>query len=234
MPCFAGSFERLHYTTEVYPPYNYLEQGRLTGLSVEMLRKIWDELGVAHQKIDVLPWARAYYDIEHQTNRVLFAMAQKESRLNKFQWACPIMARHNGALIALKSSKIVIRDASDLRRYVIGTIREGSTEEELIAIQGGKKTNVVRNVSLAANLSLLNKGRIQLLAHEERSASVMISQLGYNENDYEVVYVLKSLPICFAFSLSVEPGLIRQFQQALNKIIKTGEYEQLKQYFFPG
>ncbi len=232
-PCFADSFESLYYTTEVYPPYNYIEQDRLTGLSVEMLRKVWDELGVVHQKIDVLPWARAYHDIEHQGNRVLFAMAQKKSRLNRFQWACPIVPSHSGALIALKSSKITIKDSNELKQYVIGTIREGSTEEDLIAIQGGKKTNVVRNVSLAANLSLLNKGRIQLLAHAEQSSSMMITQLGYDKNDYEVVYVLKSLPICFAFSLAIDPGLIVKFQQALNKVIKTKEYRQLRAHFFP-
>ncbi|WDE09990.1 substrate-binding periplasmic protein [Thalassomonas haliotis] len=231
--CLAGSFESLHYTTEIYPPYNYIEQGRLTGLSVEILRRIWDELAVAPQKIDVLPWARAYYDLEHQGDRVLFAMAQKKSRLNKFQWACPIIARHNGALIALKSSRITIKDISDLKQYVIGTIRDGSIEEDLIAIQGGRKSNIVRNISLAANLSLLNKGRIQLLAHQQQASPMMITQLGYNTEDYEVVYVLKSLPICFAFSLAVEPGLIEKFQQALTKVINTGEYQQLKEQYFP-
>jgi len=135
-PGFAGSFESLRYTTEVYPPYNYIEQDRLTGLSVEMLRRVWDELGVVHQKTDVLPWARAYYDLEHQSNRVLFAVAQKKSRLKKFQWACPIVPSHSGALIALKSSKITIGDSSELKQYIIGTIREGSTEEDLIAIWG--------------------------------------------------------------------------------------------------
>ena|GEM_PF-5515728 len=71
-----------------------------------------------------------------------------------------------------------------------------------------------------------------MLAHEQHSSSMMITQLGYDTNDYEVVYVLKSLPICFAFSLGVDPSLIDKFQQALNKVIQTKEYGQLKAYFF--
>lgn len=232
LACMGSSLENLHYITEEYLPYNYTEQGKLTGISVEMIRKIWDELGVKHQKIDVLPWARAYYEIEHMDNRVVFAMAQKKARLAKFQWACPIVTGHINSLIALKSSKITINTVADLREYVIGSIRNDSSEEDLLALTGYSR-NISKNVSVSANLALLNKDRVQLIAYEKEAAFKMIAELGYDVNLYEAVYDLTTAQTCYAFSLSVNPQLVFEFQQALNKFIKTAEYKALEQHFFP-
>lgn len=230
-PGLASPFEQLDYLTEEYPPLNYTENGKLTGLSVVLLEKIWRELKVKPQKVRVLPWARAYRNLEQQDNVVLFAIAQTKRRKDKFQWACPIETTETNALIALKSSRIKINSFDELARYAIGTVRF-DIAEQLLMEQLSSTINIVSNVTMKPNLELMAKGRIQMIAYDLQAANNMIIQWGGNLNDYETVFVFPTAFTCFAFSHQVDPKLVAQFQQALTKIVSTEEYQQLMKQFY--
>ncbi|WP_281561178.1 transporter substrate-binding domain-containing protein [Thalassomonas sp. RHCl1] len=230
-PCSASHFERLDYLTEEYPPLNYTEHGKLTGLSVVLLEKIWQELNVKPQKIRVLPWARAYRNLEQQDNVVLFAIAKTKQRKDKFQWACPIETTDTNALIALKSSRIKVSSFDELAQYAIGTVRF-DIAEQLLMEQLSSTINIVSNVTMKPNLELMAKGRIQMIAYDQQAANNMIIQWGGDLDDYETVFVFPTAFTCFAFSKQVDPALVRQFQQALTKIVATEEYRQLMKQFY--
>ncbi len=62
--CFVGmvsqvSAESFSIMTEEYPPFNYTEDGKLTGLSSEVMAELIKRIGHPNN-IKVLPWARAY------------------------------------------------------------------------------------------------------------------------------------------------------------------------------
>lgn len=230
---YASSFEDLHYTTEEYPPYNYTVNGRkVTGLSVELLRLIWKELGVREQKITVLPWARAMRDLERQSNIVLFTTTKTPRRSEKFQWVCPIDFENNDAVIALKSTNIKINQISDLEQYVIGTIRN-DVSEELLFEKLENHNNVIRNVTMKPNIELMAKGRIQLIAFSESAVYEMIEKWGGNKELYETVYAFTGGENCYAFSKNIAPSIVSRFQQAFDKINQTQESKEIRQRFFP-
>lgn len=132
----ASDLTSLHYLTEEYKPYNYQEQhDPPTGLSVELLHRIWQRLGITPQPIRVLPWARGYNLLSNQPDIVLFSTAQTRSRLPLFQWACPI-ASSPIVLIALKESHIRLQSVQQLDRYRITAIRN-DVGEQLLLSQGG-------------------------------------------------------------------------------------------------
>ncbi|WDE05283.1 transporter substrate-binding domain-containing protein [Thalassomonas viridans] len=230
-PCLASSFEQLSYLTEEYPPLNYTENDKVTGLSVVLLNKIWQELKVKPQRIIVQPWARAYRNLEQQDNVVLFAIAQTKQRKDKFQWACPIENSDTNALIALKSSKIKVNSFDELSQYAIGTVRYDIAEQVLME-QLSSTINIFSNVTMKPNLELMAKGRIQMIAYDLQAANNMIIQWGGDLDDYETVFVFPTAFTCFAFSKGVDPALVQQFQQALTKIFHTDEYQQLLQKFY--
>jgi len=221
----AVGFEKLTYTTEDYPPLNYLERGEVKGLAVDLLRLVWEELDVPEQDIYVMPWARAYYNLQHKKDLVLFATSKTEERTPLFKWACPII-RVNYVLYALKNKNILINNAKELSQYQIGTIRFDAAEQILMN-EFDVKLNMVSNVSLSANLQMLKKDRIQLFAFYTAGAKQLFRANGYNPNDLSIVYPLKEVEDCFAFSRNVDQKLVNQFRQALNDIVVSDEYVKL-------
>jgi polar amino acid transport system substrate-binding protein len=49
----------MRITTEEYPPFNLTDNGRVTGISTEIVRKIFDMTHIPYH-IEMLPWQRAY------------------------------------------------------------------------------------------------------------------------------------------------------------------------------
>jgi len=66
----------LFYMTEDYKPYNYVENNQLQGISVDLLKLMWKEMGYSEQKINQLPWARGYDFVQKKADTVLFATAR--------------------------------------------------------------------------------------------------------------------------------------------------------------
>jgi len=221
----AVSLEELTYTTEEFPPLNYTEQGEVKGLAVDLLRQVWKKLGTPEKEIYVMPWARAYYDLQHQDNLVLFSTSKTNERTPLFQWACPIFnAKY--ALYALKSQNIKINYASELDNYQIGTIRFDAAEQ-LLMNEYNVKLNIVSNVSKAASLKMLYKNRIQLFAFHTAGANQLFLTHGFDPNDFEIAYSLMEYQTCFAFSRNIDPQLVKTFQNTLNNVINSETYAQL-------
>ena len=55
----AATGETFKIMTEEYPPFNFMEEGKLTGLSTEVVQQLAKKIGHP-EKIEMLPWARAY------------------------------------------------------------------------------------------------------------------------------------------------------------------------------
>lgn len=234
IPCWAdgASFEELRYTTEIYPPYTFGKDGKPSGISVELLEMVWAELGVTKQRIDILPWARAYHDILNHDNRVLFGVAKIPSREKLFKWACPIISTRY-ALFTNKPERDYISSSKELEAYQVGTIRSDIGEQLLLEMLDFN-VKIASNVSLEANLEMMERGRIDLFVYDEKAAAKVIKQFGYDPYNYKPIYRFPDTMTCFAFSLSTDDSLLTRFQQALSKVVSTEAYKQLFQtYLYP-
>jgi polar amino acid transport system substrate-binding protein len=221
----AASSAQLTYTTEEYYPTNYQAGDQVKGLSVDLLKLVWKKLGIKQQKIHLLPWARAYSDLLNKQNRVLFSMARTAKRDDLFQWACPIETVHY-VLFALKKNQFKIKSADQLTAYQIGTIRSDGSEQ-LLRNEFDAKLTLASNVSMAANLKKLSLRRIDMIAYSENMAATMFLYHGYDPADFEVVYSLKKVDACFAFSKDVDKEFVAAFQNELTNIVTSPVYKTL-------
>ncbi|NNK96304.1 MAG: transporter substrate-binding domain-containing protein, partial [Desulfobacterales bacterium] len=55
----TGKSEELTVLTENLPPLNYVDNGKLVGPSIEIVKEIQKRVGT-NEPIHVYPWARAY------------------------------------------------------------------------------------------------------------------------------------------------------------------------------
>lgn len=222
------TLDSLTWATEIYPPFSHYEDNKLTGYAVEFLHLIWQELGLNQQPILVMPWARAYYQLQHQNDMVLFTVSRLEHREHLFQWACPIdPARY--ILFSLKHNTYRSNLAQHITNYQIGTVREDAAEQMLLS-KFGQDLNLVSNVSMQANLEMLEKGRIDFIAYDERSLSG-IGQYGFSPDNYQKVMDIHRSETCYAFSHKVPSALVTQFKLALGAVMKTSQYQLLRKKY---
>ena len=100
----------LTYYTEQLPPYNYMENGTLEGISVDLLEAITEKMGkkVTREEINLVPWTEGYQTVLTRNNTVLFTTARLPEREQSFKWAGPIYADNN-VLFARPDRGIVVQ-----------------------------------------------------------------------------------------------------------------------------
>jgi polar amino acid transport system substrate-binding protein len=111
----AVSAKDLTYITEQYPPYNYQEDGKLQGISVDLLEKMWEILGVNLNRsvILFLPWTEGYKKMFTENNTVLFSIDRSPEREELFKWVGP-MGLDRTVLLTKADRNISISSLKDL------------------------------------------------------------------------------------------------------------------------
>ena len=77
--------DKVIVVTENYPPYNYEHEGKVSGLSTDIIKRIMDESGLDY-KIEILPWARAYKMALNQDNVLIYTITRTTEREDLFHW----------------------------------------------------------------------------------------------------------------------------------------------------
>jgi len=217
--------------TEHYPPYNMKSGEILNGLSVELLDAMLKEMNSKQSINDVklTNWSRAYSIAQKKKNAMVFSTTRTESREKLFKWVGPIASTTVG-VIAPKKNKIVIKEVSDLNNYKIGAVLKDVGE--LLLLDKGINPKQIQYVKGedAINLSFtkMNNGRIDLFSYNINVAFANARLEGFNVNDYEVVYTLKSGALYFAFNKNTDDKVIQQWQAALDTVKKNGTYDRIK------
>ncbi|MGE4290776.1 MAG: substrate-binding periplasmic protein [Desulfovibrio sp.] len=216
--------EDLTYLTEDYYPFNYERDGRLQGLSVDLLRETWKCMGVAEQPISLLPWARAYDMVQSDPDTMLFAMARNDSREHLFLWAGPISEAHF-VLTGLRGRHLQAQSIDDLRAYTVGTVIKDISD--LLLEPYMDRIHVVPVTCMEYNLRKLLAGRIDLISYEESAMRRFLIRHGFSPSDFETVFLLQDMDVYYAFNRGTDPALVARFQQALDQVRSSPVYEEI-------
>lgn len=212
--------------SEQFPPYNFEKDGRLQGISIDLMTLCLDKLGSRQTRRDIriLPWARSYKQLLEEENTVLFAMTRTEQRENLFKWAGPISSSRN-VLLAKKAADIKIISPDDLKKYKVGTIRDDAGEQLVVEHFGFTEENLELTSSARSSVLQLAAGRIDIFAYDENVARWIMNQEGIDSSQYESVYVLSEGFHYFGFNIRTADSLVRQFQQAIDELKAEGIYD---------
>jgi len=116
--------QSLQIVTEEFPPYNYTENGLITGMSTEVVVAACKAVGLPNE-IKVYPWARTYEIALSEPNTLIFSIARSPVREESFQWAGTV-APVQSCLFALKSRTDIDFDSlAGARKYYIITQLRG-------------------------------------------------------------------------------------------------------------
>ena len=233
------SAKDLAYITEQYPPFNFQEDGRLQGISIDLLEKVWERMGenLNRSIIKLLPWTECYQRTLNEKDTVLFAMARSPQREQVFKWAGPI-GPFRTVLLAKRDRNVSIASPEDLNNYKIGAIRDDNAIQMLLD-KGVNRGNLQLEITSEPIIEMLENGSIDAWAHGDMAGIWLIQQSGANASDYVVAYVLGQTDAYYAFNRETPDSLVQSFQEALDYIKsnkdKVGEsdYEKVLSKYGP-
>ncbi|WP_394247029.1 substrate-binding periplasmic protein [Vibrio profundi] len=226
----SQSLNTLTYLTEEYPPYNFSEEGKVTGIAVDLLLSASKEVGeeIFDDDIALQPWARAYRSTLIKRDTVLFSTTRTTLRENLFYWVGPIVETRI-VILAKKSHEIKIENAMDLAQYRIGVIRDDVGEQLLL--EAGVPRDSIQENSYAENIAQqIQKERIDLWAYEENVAKWWIATAGYRTSDYEVVHVLQEGELYFALNKTTDIRLVKRLQKGVDLVRETNNEDGVNKF----
>lgn len=214
--------ETFKIMTEEYPPFNYTADGKLTGLSTEVVQQLAKKVGHP-EDIEMLPWARAYGLIQQSDGQILFSMTRTEEREKMFKWVGPI-ASNKWVFFAKKGSGVTIASLADAKKVEkIGTYKDDAAESFLKA-EGFTNLDSVLNDE--QNVPKLVAGRINLWIVGELQGIHKAKAKGVADQ-LEKVFDVKDTQLYIAFSKNTPDAEVAKWQAALDAMKADGSIDAL-------
>jgi len=222
--------EKVAIYTEHYPPFNMKIDGKLTGISIEILDAMLKQMGSKQNLNDVklTNWSRAYTLALKKNNSMVFSTNRTVSRESLFKWVGPIRKTKVG-VIAPKSKNIVINTVSDLNKYKIGAVLK-DVGEQLLLEQGIDKKHIFHvegNNAINLSFKKMQGNRIDLFSYDITVAFANAKLEGFDIEQYEVVHTLQESALYFAFNKNTDDKIIEQWQKSLDAIKANGLYAKI-------
>jgi polar amino acid transport system substrate-binding protein len=220
----------LTYITEQFPPYNFQKDGRLQGISVDLLEKAWEIMGESLNRtiIELLPWTEGYQRTLGEEDTVLFSTARLPEREQLFKWAGPIGPFRN-VLLAKRDRNISVTNSEDLKKYKIGALKDDSAVQMLLN-QGLKMEDLVLKTSSKPLIEMLQNESIDAWAYGDTAGIWLIQNSGLNTSDYRTAYILGRTDYYYAFNRETPDALVQSFQQALDSVKGNKDKEGVSDY----
>lgn len=202
--------------SENMPPYNYIENGKVSGISTQILKKITKDSPIFISKTEILPWRRSYEKVLNNKNTVLYSAGRSPQRENLFAWVGPIDSIRVG-VVAKKSNKFTISKIPDFKSYKIGTITSSFVEQKLLN-KGINKSNLDSFISIESQVKKLASGRVDMVAFSIPAICYFLQEIGEDLNDYEEIFLLGEAQIYFAFNKQSDKDMINELNRNIKNI----------------
>ena len=218
-----------------YPPLEMVENGRLTGLHIEMIRSVAKRLNIEIEFLS-LPWARAInYFSEGRADAISYFGFTKQRATFSYYHKDNVLSDTRWVLLALDERKDEFkfnRDLEGLGDVVIGVQNQYSHGKHFDSMK-----HLQRDV-------VLNEFDLERMLKNKRHDLVMMSYqefLGFKERgDFKGVVALSpsidSDPQYIAFSktnddVGTNKALSDRFAKELKRFKASNEYKKLLKYY---
>ena len=216
--------------TEINAPLQFLsEDGKLTGLAVDVVQEIQKRVG-NRDPIQLVPWARGYMEAQTLPNVVIFAMAHTAERNDLFKWVGPFDETVFN-LFAKADSKIVLKTLDDAKK--LGTIGVYRNDVRDIYLTKAGFTNLERTVDTVGNVKKLMAGRLDAIASASVSIEDEAKAAGYKAEDMKDVLTFLKVQACIGFSLKTPDATVTDWSTAFDAMRKDRTFERIFRKYYP-
>lgn len=228
---FAEMPSKIEIVTEEFPPANFRKDGKITGLSTEVVEAIVKEAGI-EAKIEIFPWARALLMVDEGENVAIFSMSRTAERESKYKWVGQLYENKN-YVYGLPGKDFKINSIEDLKKYQIGAVNQDVREKYFLShgFVAGKNLESVSKHEL--NYSKLKSGAIDLWPATDFLAASVVKAAGDDPNTaivptFEIVDIAPYSGGFLAFGPKTSDEVVTKFREAYQKIKANGTYDALQ------
>jgi len=229
------SFNDIHWMADEYPPWSYKEDGVAKGLFVDVLIELWKKVGInkSRKDIDILPWARAYKQLQIEPGAALFSMSKTDEREKLgFKWVGPIISDSYISIISKKKKHYKFDSIDNINKTLsvrsLGVVRADSGEH-LFVESGGHTKLMQRVVSGDQLVKMLDLDRFAAVSFGTFQFVYLIKKNNINLSEYEFVYALNDATEggYFGFNKDTDSKIIEAFQKEFDNLVSTGVVKRL-------
>ena len=224
----AATASTLRLLSEEFPPINFTDSGRPSGLAVEVVQAVQRRLGQS-LAIEFLPWARAYREAQGQEPVALFSAARIPEREKLFQWAGPIVTFYSSFYARAGADRLKRFD--DARRADdVLVVRDWFTAQQL-ASEGFRNLRYVSDP--VQGVRMLIAGRAPLFATERISMPGTLATAGIDPAQLEEVYTYASSDGYIAFSPGTPRRVVAAWQREIDAMKRDGSFQAIYKRWLP-
>ena len=209
----------LQIITEDYPPQNYLDNGTLKGISVDVIEEVFYRLesDINRSSFQVLPWQDGYNLTLTTPDTMLFSTVRNPERENLFLWAGPIMTDRK-VLFMVNNTILPDKTVSSLR--IVALKDDAGTGYALKA--GAPKEHIHEALSGEDAIKMLENGSVDAFSYGEIAGRRMIDRYAQDPARIVTGIPLESVETYVAFNKETSP----EFVDTVNRLIYTIRTEQ--------
>ncbi len=225
--------QTIKIVTEEYPPYNYLKNGIIVGLSTDVVNAV---LKITKMKSEtkIYPWTKAYDKALREKNTLIYSIGKTSERETNFKWV-GVIAPYDVYIYKLKNRKdIDLKNLKDAKKFKIATTIDDVRERYLLNNGFMMNEHLLQSPSNEQNLIKLQKGKVDLWPISELVAVELIKK--HKNKNQEIVKAfhiadLSSEGLYMAFNKDTSEEIVNKFRMGLEKIKSNGTYSEiLKKY----
>ena len=217
--------QALRMLTEEYPPYNYMENKALVGVSTEIIVEMGRRANVP-MTFAIMPWPQAYDQTQMKVETCLFSTARLENRERIFKWVGPL-ATNEWGLYAKTGFKDPIAKLADARPYRIGGV---TNDAKVLWLRDNALTNIV-----TVNEDKLVPGMLTLDRKKLDGVDLWVTGIyaqkfitaKSNVKDVKLVLKIREEPLWLACHPSLSEATIKALQDSLAAMHKDGAYKKI-------
>ena len=216
----ASATEKITVVTEEYPPFNYTENGKLTGYSVTIAEELLKRATIEY-KMDSYPWARAYKLAQNMPNVLIFTITRTPERESQFYWIGAVAQRKLFLYKLAARTDIRVRQLEDVKKYKIGVTRGDAIEDFFIKNGFESDNNLDLSPADTFNVQKLLIGRIDFIASTEFSIAYLSKLFGLGEHQIErSLLIVDEGEYFFAMSKKTPIELVKKMQLTFSEMEK--------------
>lgn len=216
--------------TEEWAPYNYVENGELTGLTTEIVRAIMAITGDDFT-IQVLPSMRATYQLEHNPKTIMYSLFRTAEREARYKWVGPIAEESIYPYQLADSAQPINALEQLMRAPQITTRHAGLVPSTLLDLGFNNLDN-----SASASEQLY---RMLLAGHTDIIIGDSPAGVAYYSSKLDIAPgTLRQIPLellrsslYIAFSRDSDDAVVDRWSKALEQLRNSGELARIRHIY---
>lgn len=227
----------LRIITEEYPPLNYVENGSLQGISVDLMEKVLERMGtgINRSSFEMMPWYEGYNLTLNRPDTILFSTARFPERENLFLWAGPLISDRKVLFALTDPSRASHASVASMK--IVAITNDSAIRYATDA--GADPGNIILVSSVSDAVQMVENGSADAWAYGEIAGQRALNMVADDPSRFGGITDLGETTDYIAFSRGTPPA----FVQAVNDTIKelkldragtgTTTYEQLVARYLP-